>query len=159
MKEIKLHGKFSFRKFAFVDDEDFEEVNKYRWIAQRGGNNWYASARINKKSVLMHRFIINPPANMCIDHINHNSLDNTKSNLRICSHAENMRNRQKHKNTSSSFIGVHSTHKNKWMAKIEYMGKVYKLGVFDTEEDAAIARDKKAIEFDDKFISLNFPTK
>lgn len=85
-------------RFAKVDAEDFERVNAFKWYAsnESRGTKWYAVRRetVNGKKVKvrMHRFILgiardNP---MVVDHLNHDSLDNRKSNLEVVTQTENM---------------------------------------------------------------------
>ena len=84
MKQIKLtHG-----KYAIVDDEDFEKVNCYKWRVDHKYKNWYAVRAIRKSNgkwttQRMHRFIMNVPDGLEIDHISHDILDNRKCNLRV----------------------------------------------------------------------------
>lgn len=70
-------------KFAIVDDEAFEELNKYKWYAHKVRNIWYAERMCNRKSIKMNWQVLDFPKGM-IDHINRNGLDNRRSNLRIC---------------------------------------------------------------------------
>jgi hypothetical protein len=100
MKEIKL----TTGQTALVDDEDFEEVNKYKWYAKKNANGtlyaiteiWHGRKSVPRKTrIRMHRLIMKPADNMKVDHKNHNGLDNRKDNLRVCTTAENTRNKQK----------------------------------------------------------------
>src|SRR4030042_4625468 len=74
-------------KYAIVDAEDFERLNKYKWQAVKIGNCFYAKrSRRDKnkiRAVQMHREIMRPPKELLIDHKNHNGLDNRKANLRF----------------------------------------------------------------------------
>lgn len=90
-----------------------------------------------------------------VDHINHNGLDNRKSNLRACAHMENMANQKPHGGTSR-FKGVY-WHKDtcKWCASIRFAGKLRYLGRFYVEEDAASAYDAAAIRFFEEFACTN----
>lgn len=90
-KEIKLTR----GKVAIVDEEDFDRVNAIKWYAYETHGSWYAARKTNdriRKMLLMHRFIMNPPRDKLIDHINWNGLDNRRTNLRICTHKENRNN-------------------------------------------------------------------
>lgn len=92
MKKIKLTQ----GKCALVDDEDYERVNQFKWTAEKcsKSENYYARNRtINTK---MHRLIMGiGKSSLVVDHINHKTLDNRKQNLRVCTQAENLRNRKK----------------------------------------------------------------
>lgn len=138
-------------KFYF-DLEDFEKVSKHTWFNMNG----YITARINKKQIKLHRFVLAPPIDMIVDHINHKTNDCCKANLRICTHAENMRNRDKKNKTKSIYKGV-SWHnqRNKWQSTIQFNLKHISLGLYDCEEEAALAYNKKAIELFGEFANLN----
>lgn len=76
---------------CLVDEKDLENVKKYKWFLQNG----YPATKIDGKIVKMHRYLLgitNPKVE--IDHINHNILDNRRSNLRVCTHAQNLKNRK-----------------------------------------------------------------
>ena len=94
MKNIKLTK----GKFAKVDDEDYEYLNQWKWYASHcpSGNIWYAqrSAYNNgkRKTIKMHRLIIDANKKNVVDHIDGNGLNNTKSNLHECSQRENVIN-------------------------------------------------------------------
>lgn len=121
----------------------------------------------NRTVIKMHRLIMNAKTNQNIDHIDGDGLNNQKSNLRFCTHLENMRNRKSNKGSSSKFVGVSkfiSTKRNKlkngsikeyryeyWMAQIS--GKY--IGNFSTEKEAAIAFNKATLKRDKKFNKLN----
>jgi len=112
-------------KYAIVDDEDFVILNQHKWnaVQYKGNKTWYAkrNQRVNgrQRTVLMHRQVMSAPPGLSVDHINHNGLDNRKSNLRICSHKENMFNRTPDNNTSSRFKGVYWCRNiNKWRAYV-----------------------------------------
>ena len=79
-------------KYAIVDPEDFERLNKYKWYAVKDSRTFYAyrNKRVGKKyiSLGMHREILDPPGHLVVDHINHNGLDNRKANLRLATSAQ-----------------------------------------------------------------------
>ena len=129
-------------KFAIVDDEDFEYLSRHKWHIGSGG---YAFTDGGKTR--MHRLITSCPANMDVDHINHNKLDNRKENLRVCTTEENCRNRVDNKNNKSGFRGV-SFHSplNKWRAKIVLKNKHFHLGYFDTPQEASQAYEEVAAQ-------------
>lgn len=84
MKEIKLN----FGKVALVDDEDYERISSYLWVAKKQGNRWYAETSntyyaVSRKQfcIKMHRLILNPNKGYDIHHLNGNGLDNRKENL------------------------------------------------------------------------------
>lgn len=151
-------------KTVFVDDEDYEELIKRRWFANKGKNgNFYAARRMSigkskSKIVLMHRVILGvTDNNIKIDHIDHNGLNNQKSNLRICTNAENSKNKTSKIGSSSKYLGVsYDKEKQKWFACIQLNGKTKYLGRFNEEEMAAKAYDEAAKENHGEFANLNF---
>ena len=153
MKEIQL----SRGMVALVDDEDFESLNQYKWHALQHRNTFYASrySRVDSKQkyIRMHGEIMNGSG---IDHIDHNGLNNQKSNLRFCTNSENAMNRIKMRNTSSIYKGVtfHKPNK-KWMAQIKINGNKTHIGMFTSEIEAAKAYNAKAIELFLEFANLN----
>ena len=101
MKEIILTQ----GKVALVDDEDYEMINKFKWFFHTG----YASTNITEKgrqrTIKMHRYILNAQKGFMVDHINHNTIDNRKENLRISTNQQNLFN-QKIKNIHLSIRGL-----------------------------------------------------
>jgi hypothetical protein len=150
-------------KFTIVDPLDFYRLQHFKWWLHSNGSNLYAARTevtedLKSKIIFMQRDIMQPPDHLEVDHRNCNSLDNRRDNLRNVTHAENMRNRRKRKNTSSRYIGVWFDKKrNKWTAQIRYNGRKIWLGRFDSEIDAAKAYDAAAIKYHGEFARLNFP--
>lgn len=140
-------------KFAKVDNEDFDRLKDINWQFTKQG---YA---VNDKLGLMHRYIMNAPDNLDVDHIYHDKLDNRKSQLRLAKHSQNMSN-SKHRKGTSKYKGVHwDNTKNKWVAGIMLNYKRIYIGYFTDEEEAAKAYDKKALELFGEFAYLNFKIK
>lgn len=140
---------------AIVDDEDYDLVSKHTWHCTEHG---YAARRnpSTKKIEYLHRFIMRPPESKVIDHINHNKLDNRRSNLRICTVSENLKNTRPKRGTSK-YKGVHfkKGRSKPWRARIHYDGVDEILGDFYTEEEAAYAYNLRAIEVHGEFAFLN----
>lgn len=103
-KKIKLTQ----GKHAIVDDEDFERLSQYKWYYHHEG---YAvrnsKENMRRRLISMHRIINNTPDGKVTDHINGDKLDNRKSNLRSCTHAENARNSKLRSDSSSGMKGVY----------------------------------------------------
>ncbi len=146
-------------KFAIVDDDDYEHLNKYKWCALKTHNNkFYAVRRKNNKTIIMHRQIMNVPEGLVVDHIDGNGLNNRKNNLRICTQAQNIHNSRPRRNRSSKYKGVFWDKVNKkWSTNIRKGDKRIYLGGFDDEIEAALAYDRKAAELFGEFAYLNFP--
>lgn len=158
MKEIKLTRGM----VALVDDEDFDFINQWKWNAPKSKNTCYAKRNVwlkNSKeyiSVSMHRTIMNVSMEMVVDHIDHNGLNNQKSNLRICTGSQNGGNSIS-KGGSSMYKGVcWYKSKNKWIAYITYNYKRYHLGYFKLEETAARVYDEAAKKYFGEFAHLNY---
>ena len=150
MREIKLTRGL----VAFVDDEDFYILSNHVWRIDDQGNNLYARS---SKGVLMHRMILGlTDKKILVDHKDRNGLNNIKSNLRIATRSQNNANTISRPGSSSKYLGVcFYKHTGKWAARIRKNGKLIHIGQFETEENAAIAYNKKAIELHGEFANLN----
>jgi len=146
---------------AVVDNDVYEYLIQWSWCADFMGNSFYAARGEgrwpHRKLVLMHRVIADAPTGMDVDHINGNGLDNRRENLRVCTHAENQRNRRKNKDNTSGFKGVF-WHKNRkrYQAQIKICGKKIHLGYFLDPAEAAHAYDEAAKKYFGEFARLNF---
>lgn len=141
MKRIPLTQ----NKFALVDDEDYDWLMTWKWCANNmGGHTYYAQTSLPRSEghgvLLMHRLLLVYPSNgLMVDHINHNGLDNQKSNLRIVTRRQNAENRRNH--GSSKYPGVSWNETRKlWQSSLQYDRRSKTLGCFPTEIEAAIAR-------------------
>ena len=137
---------------ALIDLSDIEKVGKHRWYASTKG---YVKSQDNLR---LHRLVMDAPDGYLVDHVNRIPLDNRKSNLRLCTPAENSRNVGVSQSNSTGFKGVYFEKlNNKYRARIKYNGKRVSLGCYENAVDAAIAYDKKAIELFGDFAYTNFP--
>lgn len=149
-------------KYALVDDSDYLPLTKWKWHAAHVGRGLVYAARGGGKArtILMHRHILLPPKGLVCDHINGDTLDNRRSNLRVCTDAENRRSfRRKARGKLSRYIGVsYRRDVKKWVAYIGANSKLRMLGGYhDTEEAAALCRDGEAMRLGRSKETLNFP--
>ena len=149
-------------KFAIVDDNDFEELSKYKWHANKMGNSYYAKTSFGKNGTKrirpsMHGLILKLKKPQEIDHINRDGLDNRKCNLRVCTRSQNQQNKRPQKQCTSKYKGVSWYEAGKkWRAFIMLKSKHYYLGGFNNEIECAKAYDKRAKELFGEFARTNF---
>lgn len=164
MKEINL----SQGKVAFVDDEDFDYINQWKWCTQKHGHTFYAIRSVYhpKSTIRMHRQILNITGTRQIaDHKNRNGLDNRKQNIRICTFENNSQNKKKRLDATSIYKGVNLRRKrgrkDKWECRITVSKKDIYLGYFPFTREGEINAAKRYDEFAQKYFGeyakLNFP--
>jgi len=142
--------------YAMVDAADYEWLSRYTWHATCSRGRYYAATVIDGKSISMHRMIMNPPKGMVTDHIDGHGLNNRRANMRNCTPEQNRHNTRPSRKKSSQYIGVYR-YGDKWMFKITHNGRYFYGGPFDTEVEAAKARDQKARDLFGEYAWLNFP--
>lgn len=140
------------RGVALVDDADFDELSRYRWYSVKG----YAVRRavIDGKRAFprMHRQLLSAEPGQLVDHINGNTLDNRRANLRTVTPSQNSMNRRKRKAGTSRYIGV-IRQGERWHA----YAKNRCIGRFRSEAEAALARDAWMREHFGQYARFNFP--
>lgn len=152
----------SMPRYALVDPEDYERFKGYEWSVKSNNRSHY-TFRFGPKGhndfIFMHREIIKAGEGKVVDHINHNGMDNRRANIRPATYTQNMCNRIKFSNSSSSkYKGVYfKKWNNKWVARIGIDGKSLWLGYFEDEVEAAKAYDRAAKKYFGEFACLNFP--
>lgn len=147
-------------KFAWVSIQDAERVMAHSWNPMRGrrSHTLYATTRINKKTIYLHRFILDVGDKRQVDHINLDGLDCVRSNLRVATPSQNNQNKEKHPNNTSGYKGVYwSRVRSKWMAYISKDKKRINLGYYTDLIHAARVYDQAARELHGEFARLNFP--
>ena len=150
-------------QYALVSNEDYEWLSREKWhcVNMRGGRkamrSIYGPEKQRRHKVYMHREImgLEKGDNRVVDHINHNTLDNRRCELRICSQAENCRNMRK-THGSSQYKGVSWRKlRKKWKAVITINDKTIFLGDFDSQNHAAMAYNEAARKHYGEYACLN----
>jgi len=138
--------------YTIVDDDDYDKYSGYNWFLS--GRGYACCRRLGN----LHRVVMGvTDPKIHVDHRLHDRLDNRKCNLRICTKQENNQNRRPLKGAASKYKGViASSNKKRWSANIKHNFTNYYLGLYDTQEEAAIAYDAKARELHGEFACLNF---
>lgn len=129
-------------KFAIVDREDYDWLMQWKWRAMRRKkvNAFDAAKCCKRKTLLMPRVILNAPDDLLVDHRNHYTLDNRKSNIRLATKAQNQHNVAPRSGGTSEYKGVFRCGRSgKWRSQIKCDGNTYYLGLFNTEDEAAQA--------------------
>lgn len=143
-----------------IDDEDIEIFNRHKWgVANKNGTP-YIQSTINidnkRKTIQLAREIMNASSSVLVDHIDGNTLNNKKYNLRFADKKTNAQNMKSNINTTSVHKGVSwDRFRNKWRSVIKVNGKQKMLGRFLIENDAAVAYNNAAIEFFGDYARLN----
>lgn len=157
MAEIQLSNGM----VAIVDDDISDFLSMFEWVAQPSHNTYYAIVRLNRKRLGMHNLIMH---SWYVDHVDGNGLNNQRVNLRSATHQQNMMNKPVRRDSVTGFKGVglrrHISGKHggkPFRALITLNGRTFRLGQFDTAEEAARAYDVKAQELFGEFARLNFP--
>ena len=178
-------------KYTLVDDEDYEKVveakdkrgKPKKWYCHNNGGARTDYAMSSSRRDSIHRLVMGNPKGMCVDHINGDTLDNRKENLRVCTRSQNSQNQRLKSHSQSGYKGVYEVKKpnrhkyvSKKTGKVTYRESIpkkrfqayiggghgkrhIKLGNYATAEEAAEVRDKKALEIHGEFARLNFPDK
>jgi len=153
-----LTGEYGKDKHVLIDEETFNKISGRRLCCLKTGYVMLWNKEINKPEYF-HRWLmgLEKGDKRVVDHIDRNYLNCCMSNLRLVSIEENMQNRSKTTTkTTSKFKGVWKNAKEKkWRAVIKKNGIVYQLGSFQTEEEAAEAYNKKAVELNHGYALLN----
>lgn len=134
-----------------IDKDDIDKVNIYQWHIEHSRKNiYYAQASYKGKTIRLHKLIL--PSLKQIDHINHNGLDNRKSNLREATNAENNRNKNFSRSPLSGYTGIRYNSKAKsYYVRIMVNKKEISLGVYKNIEDAIAARKAGELKYFKEF--------
>lgn len=161
MKELTTSNGIKF----LVDDSDAELISGCTWGAYRRKDGKcyvqrYAWINGRQTTELLHRVLLNPGKGVMIDHVNHDTLDNRRSNLRICNNRQNQWNQKKHRDSKSKYRGIcwHRDYEM-WMARISGPNGRITIGFFEDEIEAARAYDSFATSLYGEFAHLNFTSR
>ncbi len=149
-------------RHAIIDADDNESVSRFKWhITTRGYVACFVSlGRIGGKQIrgymYLHRLIMRPPNGMEVDHKDGNKQDCRRSNLRVCTHAQNVRN-QPGRLGKSRYKGAYWNEQlQRWRSQIKFNYRAIALGYFDTELEAACAYDAAARIHFGEYAKTNF---
>jgi hypothetical protein len=150
-------------QMARVDAEDYEALACFKWQALWSPDvrSFYAGRSAQHGVRQMHRVILGLTVGdgLKVDHINHDTLDNRRENIRVATNAENCRNQRIRSDNKTGFRGVvWREEMQKYRAHIRTNGVRVNLGHFDTAEDAALAYNAAAIKHHGAFALINTPT-
>lgn len=151
MVEIKLTKGMT----ALLDDED-RHLAEYRWCFSHGYAVRGRPRALGGGNIYLHRDVMRPPRGVEVDHINGDTLDCRRPNLRLVTHQQNMLNKRKRSTNISGFTGVVKCGK-RWRAQFVYRGRLFIVGVADQPAQAALLRDEFARSIAGEFVRLNFP--
>lgn len=155
MAELVINSKTYGRKIYLIDDEDINRLNNFgngsgKWNVKfnKARGKFYAEKRTSKGLFSMHRFLVNAPKGLYVDHINGNTLDNRKANLRICSNGANIRNSRLSRKNKSGYRGISWDSKTKsWIAQIRVNYKPIWLGRHKSIKNAVKIRKEAELKY------------
>lgn len=152
MKIYEINSKKYGKIEVLLDDEDYDRVVKENIILHpkydKTINGFYIQFHIKdetkkdkRTTIGLHRWILNCAKGLQVDHINHNTLDNRKCNLKICTQLENANNKGFYKNNKSGIKGVYYLKDyGYWIAELKYNKVCYKSKRCKTKEEAMVER-------------------
>lgn len=164
--KLLILAPFDIGLFTKLDDHDHDIAQHWLWHARMtdpASGRYYVERSGSQNgigfSLYLHRWLMSAPGGMYVDHINGDTLDNQRANLRVVTNSQNCSNRHKmHGRNTSGYYGV-SWHKGagKWICQIKINYENIYLGLFTDKISAALAYDQKAKELRGPITHLNFP--
>lgn len=148
-------------KVALIDATDLGPVGGFRWHTMNRSGRWYARRSVlgptGETTEYMHHLVIGSPGpGFHVDHINHDGLDNRRSNLRVVSVSTNIQNRRA-AHGKSRFLGVSwKAGRRLWEAGLRKNGRRFYAGYFQNETEAAHAYDELALRLYGPLARTNF---
>lgn len=145
------------REFLF-DSDDMRKLDGMYWYEDDYGYLTHCEVKDGKnKYIRFHRLVMGARQNEYVDHINRDKRDNRKSNLRICKHIDNDRNKDISSKNTSGYIGVgYDNARKKWKASITVNRKSIYLGRYPTIEEAIVARLRAEKEYFGEYAPQQF---
>ena len=153
---------------TIIDDAD-ADLAEHKWHALTCGGKHtrsseryvYAVRKYNGAVMLLHRVILERkighslPKHIHTDHINRNTLDNRRGNLRMATRSQNISNSKPRSDRTAPYRGIELRDSGKWRARISIGGAMKHIGTFDTPEEAAQAWNEEAKARSGEFARLN----
>lgn len=140
--------------FAVVDECDADRVLAHRWRAMVRPNTVYVARSLpwtddgRRPCELLHRFILQAPSHLVVDHADRDGLNNTRANLRLCTMEQNIQNSKPRRDNRQGLKGVHFNKKiDRYYATIFASGRSIYLGSFATAEAANDAYRAAALKY------------
>lgn len=148
-------------QYSKVDVDNFYRFIKHKWQACRDGDSFYVRRTVYDKgkqtTLHMHRIVLNAPKGLQVDHINGDTTDNRRANLRLANSSQNCCNRHIPSRTSKYKGVYYERSENRYRVCIMKNGKRISIGRFKDEIEAARAYDSAALKYHKEFAKLNFP--
>lgn len=145
MKLVPMVGKYGDGKSIIVDDKDYENVSKQRWYlykCHKSKNYYLPTCVINKKSISIGQFLLGKKEKRVVDHIDRNTLNNVRSNLRHATYKESSKNRNEFENVKKRKPKLvrtgkgYTKNKDGWQSQANMFGVTYYLGTYKTKKEA-----------------------
>lgn len=141
-------------RYAYISPEDYTLIKPYTWRLLKTKHGEYAQSG---NGILMHRLIMKPSADLEIDHINRDGLDNRRENLRLCTSSQNKHNTKVRKDSSTGYRGIYyNTKYNKYYVQIKPPNaKRIFVGAFSNLSEAIKRYEEVAITIFEDFYNAN----
>jgi hypothetical protein len=161
IRPIRIEGNIAYVPLtrgyeAIIDACDAPAVGVFNWYALVGPWTTYAVRNHRKNGqpakVTLHRFLLEAPHDMHVDHVSGEGLDNRRSNLRLATQSQNQRNQRRSRANSSGYKGVSfDKPSGRWRAQIKVNGRTLHVALRDTAEEAHQAYAEAAVRISGEF--------
>lgn len=150
-------------KEVLIDSSDYEFLSQWKWCYAGGyaiRQEAVSDGRVRQRHVKMHRVINSTPDGMFTDHINGNTLDNRRVNLRTVTPQQNSLNRKGSRKSKSGYKGVYwNKHRNKWTVFVWTVkdGKRQRIygGIYKDKHEAAKKYNKLVSQLYGEYAFMN----